>query len=193
MRAEVALDFVERLTFSPLGNIHVFKFDFKKLSRLPYIASGMYRFVIGETVSEQADEEHRDIREILQEFTPKDAVMHLVGLLTQQFANILRVPASRVRRDTPLSDLGMDSLMYVELGLATEELVGIDISSLSLDKTSTILTLSEMLYRQLNSAGSDDVSQAELVIQHANTLHGLSLTVEDTQRLLDAAAPSRQA
>lgn len=187
LRAEVALDFVEQLTHHPLNTMHVFRMQLKKLSRLPYVASAMYQYVLGEGTGDQSDHEQVDIRAALQDLSPKDAVLRLGEMLTQHFAKIMRVPASKVRQDKPLSELGMDSLMYVELGLATEETFGVDISSLSLDKTSSILTLADMIYRQLQHGGDAEdtsVATAALVSQHASAAHGVSLSVEETQRLL---------
>ncbi len=185
LRAETAMDHMEKYARHAQSSLHVFRVSFKKLSRLPYVASPMYRHVISESSSELAANEQVDIREVLRGLSPKDAVLHLATLLSQHFARILRVPVSKIRHDKPMGELGMDSLMYVELGLATEEAFGVDISALSLDKTASILTLAEMIHRQFEQPTDSEEAQAEAVARHLRDVHGVRLSPEDAKRLLE--------
>ncbi|NDY56492.1 SDR family NAD(P)-dependent oxidoreductase, partial [Desulfovibrio sulfodismutans] len=188
LRAETAMDHMAKYARHDQSSLHVFRVSFKKLSRLPYVASPMYRYVISEGSSEQAALEQVDIREVLRGLSPKDAVVHLATLLSQHFARILRVPVSKIRHDKPMGELGMDSLMYVELGLATEEAFGVDISSLSLDKTASILTLAEMIHRQFEQPAGSKEAQAEAVSRLLRDVHGVSISAGDARRLLEGEA-----
>ncbi|WP_027193333.1 SDR family NAD(P)-dependent oxidoreductase [Megalodesulfovibrio gigas] len=186
LRAETAMDFLETYCGHALCTLHVFKVSFKKLARLPYVGTSMYRLLASETAGEQPGQEQADIREALRGLTAKEAVAHLSGLLAQHFARILRVPVSRIRHDKPLSELGMDSLMYVELGLATEEAFGVDISALTLDKTDSILTLSEMIRRMLEKTDAPDLASAEIMAQRIKKVHGIDMSPAQAKQLLES-------
>jgi acyl carrier protein len=53
----------------------------------------------------------------------------------------------------PLSELGVDSLMGVELRLAAEEQLGIDVPLLAIGGAGSIIDLADRCLRQLRSAG----------------------------------------
>jgi phthiocerol/phenolphthiocerol synthesis type-I polyketide synthase C len=184
LTADDAMDFVELFTRSRLANLHVFRMRLRQLARLPYVASPVYDYLAAETGTEAGAAVSDDIREVLRDMTAKEAVTHLAGILSQHFARILRLPASRIRHDKPLGELGMDSLMYVELGLATEEAFGVDISSLTLDKTSTILSLAAMVHAQLGAEAAPRDNEAQAMAETIRRQHGLHLSEDATRRLL---------
>jgi acyl transferase domain-containing protein/NADPH:quinone reductase-like Zn-dependent oxidoreductase/SAM-dependent methyltransferase/acyl carrier protein len=185
LRAETAMDHMAAYARHDEPNLHVFRVNFKKLARLPYVASPMYRQVIADSSLEQAAGEQVDLREALRGLAPKEAVQRLATMLSQHFARILRVPVSKIRHDKPMGELGMDSLMYVELGLATEETFGVDISALSLDKNASILTLAEMIHRHVAEPAGAASTQAEAVSRHLRDVHGVDLSPQDARRLLE--------
>ena len=188
--ADTALDFVELFTRSDTANLHVFRMQLRKLSRLPYVASPVYDYLAGEGAGQGESAQSGDIRQQLRTMKPKDAVTHLATILARDFARILRLPASRIRHDKPLGELGMDSLMYVELGLTTEESFGVDISSLSLDKTATILTLASRIHQLLAAGSEAGTFEAASVAAQLRTQHGINLSEEATKRLLGGDVPA---
>jgi len=191
LTASDVMDFVEVFTRFRLPNLHVFRMRLRQVSRLPYVGSPVYDYLGAETRAENGPAEVGDIRETLRDMTQTEAVTHLAGILAQQFAHILRLPVSRIRLDKPLGELGMDSLMYVELGLATEEAFGVDISTLNLDKMSTIIRLAGLLHRQLDVSDARRDSEARTVAETIRRQHGIALSEDDARRLLgEGASPS---
>lgn len=184
LTASDALNFVETYAREARPNLHVFRMQLRKLGRLPYVSSPVYDYLTLDVVAEAGPGDGDDIRQTLRDMKPKEAVRHLAGILAQQFARILRLPASRIRHEVPLGELGMDSLMYVELGLATEETFGVDISSLSLSKSSTILSLAAMIHSQLRGEDAVEASEARRVADALRSQHGLALSEAATQRLI---------
>ncbi|QLA17686.1 type I polyketide synthase [Desulfolutivibrio sulfoxidireducens] len=193
LRTATAMDHLVKYGRHPVCNLHVFKMNFKKLARLPYVSSPMSRYVALDTAGEQAVQEQADIREAVRGLSQNEAVTYLATLLSQNFAKILRVPVSKIRHDKPMGELGMDSLMYVELGLATEEAFGVDISTLSLDKTASILTLAELIHRQLEQPGGTPISEAETVSRHLKEIHGLDISPEGARDLIEDTARDTRA
>jgi len=184
LTASDVMDFVEIFTRFRLPNLHVFRMRLRQISRLPYVASPVYDYLGAETRAETGAAETGDIRETLRGMLQTEAVTHLAGILAQHFAHILRLPVSRIRLDKPLGELGMDSLMYVELGLATEETFGVDISTLNLDKTSTIIRLAGLLYHQLDPSAPAGASEAQTVAETLRRQHGIALSEDAVRRLL---------
>jgi acyl transferase domain-containing protein/NADPH:quinone reductase-like Zn-dependent oxidoreductase/acyl carrier protein len=192
LRAQTAMDHMAAYARHQAHNLHVFRVNFTMLARLPYVASPMFRQVISESSLEKAAGDQIDLREALRGLSPREAVQRLAAMLSHHFARILRVPASKIRHDKPMGELGMDSLMFVELGLATEETFGVDISALSLDKNASILTLAEMIHRHAEQPADRDSAQAQAVSRHLREVHGLDMSPEAAKRLLDedGARPS---
>jgi NADPH:quinone reductase-like Zn-dependent oxidoreductase/acyl carrier protein/SAM-dependent methyltransferase len=192
LRAATAMAHLVAYARHPVCNLHVFRMNFKKIARLPYVSSPVSRYVALDAAGDQAAPEQTDIREAVRGLSPNEAVTFLATLLAHNFAKILRVPVSKIRHDKPMGELGMDSLMYVELGLATEEAFGVDISTLSLDKTASILTLAELIHRQFEQPGGTPMSEAEAIARHLRDIHGVDVSLEGAQDLLEATVqPSR--
>ena len=59
--------------------------------------------------------------------SPEERRMVLEGLLLRIIADVLGLPSSQLDVSRPLSDLGFDSLMVVELSLAIEEALGVSL------------------------------------------------------------------
>ena len=192
LTSDSAMDFVEHYAAGPLPNLHVFRMQWRRLARLPYVASPVHACQ-AETSGENGAANHDDIRQILRDLPHKEGVTQVAGLLAQHFARILRLPPSRVRHDKPLGELGMDSLMYVELGLATDETLGVDIATLSLNKDMTILTLADRLLRRMAAESSGTLpSEAETVADVIRNQHGVNLSDVQARRLIEVEKPASE-
>lgn len=90
-------------------------------------------------------------------------------------ATILRVPESTLGRDKVLKDVGLDSLMAVELALGFKEKTGFDIPITSVGDTTTIENVVRNLYEKVARAeeaehDGDEMDHIEaLAEQHAGT------------------------
>lgn len=63
----------------------------------------------------------------LSSLPPEAAAEALLGLLREEVARILRLPAEAVEPDRPLIDIGLDSLMALELRLGVEKRTGVEL------------------------------------------------------------------
>jgi acyl carrier protein len=78
------------------------------------------------------------LRAELAALAPDEAQRRMVDVLKQELATILRLQISSVRADRELSDLGVDSLMAVEMRTALEARLGVDLPMLSLADRPTL-------------------------------------------------------
>jgi malonyl CoA-acyl carrier protein transacylase/NAD(P)-dependent dehydrogenase (short-subunit alcohol dehydrogenase family)/acyl carrier protein len=105
-------------------------------------------------------------------------------MLAEQVAQTLRIPVERVDPKRPLTDMGIDSLMTVELQIAINMTFGIELSALELTRGFSISQLTTPILERMGiaSAGAggqanrpaaellsvDDLSEAELDLLIAN-------------------------
>jgi NAD(P)-dependent dehydrogenase (short-subunit alcohol dehydrogenase family)/acyl carrier protein len=102
----------------------------------------------------------------------KDAVTArdiVAELLTAEVAKILRLPAEDVNRQRPLSEIGMDSLMALELRTAVQQRLGLDVPAMAIADGTTLNDIATRLVGRVSSgqetAGSDEVLD-QLVVSH---------------------------
>ena len=77
------------------------------------------------------------------------AIETVSRLLAAEIARILRLPADEIDRHRPLSAIGMDSLMALELRMAAEQRMGIDIPLMSLANGATLTDISRRILARI--------------------------------------------
>jgi acyl transferase domain-containing protein/NADPH:quinone reductase-like Zn-dependent oxidoreductase len=94
-------------------------------------------------------------------------------MLAEQVAHTLRIPAERIDVKRPLTDMGIDSLMTVELQIAINMTFGVELSALELTRGFCITQLTTPLLERMGLSASgaselDTLSEAELDALLAN-------------------------
>lgn len=125
-----------------------------------------------------------DLRGLLVGLPFARAKERLVAWLVSHIAHILQVPEQAVSVTKPVSDMGIDSLMGVELGLMMQDSLGDDLPITAVSDALSILDIADRIVRHIHgetsSAGLEG-SDARLAMQH------LSLA-RDSVELRDEAA-----
>jgi phthiocerol/phenolphthiocerol synthesis type-I polyketide synthase C len=105
----------------------------------------------------ESDEAHSrgdvDFRELIQRQPPEVARRAIAEIVIEELARILRMPREDVSRSKPLSEIGLDSLMAVELTLALETRLGLDSP---LGEAAGAFNVTELALRILDSQLSGD-------------------------------------
>jgi acyl carrier protein len=81
----------------------------------------------------------------LAEMDPDAALALLKTVVAEEAARILRLPAGGIDPRRPLSEMGMDSLMAVELRLALESRLRIDLPLVSLTEGTSVASIAARL------------------------------------------------
>ncbi len=153
-----ALALLDRLLSHDHGAVTVANFDWSVLSRLLASASAP-RFMAlrapGGAVS-QADEE--DIHLLLDGKSPEDAAVVVRALVAREVAQILCIGADAIDMARPLNDMGLDSLMAVELALALERRFAIQLPSMLLGSNPNVERVTAFVVERL--LGDDEDSPA---------------------------------
>ncbi len=92
-----------------------------------------------------------DLRARLAALPPDEAVAAIAQILVEEIAAILRLPPERVVPAQSVYDLGMDSLMAVELALALEKCFDLRIPPMWISENPTIGRIAERIHHALLS------------------------------------------
>lgn len=141
--------------------------------RLPLLATPLF----AEMRDGAADEAGEvDLRALLATCTPEEARARATALLIEEVARIMKLAPDRIEPQRPLAELGMDSLMAVELRLAVEQRFGVSVPLLALSEGAT---LSAMAGRIIRSLGTPDAAEPK----------GEAAQLADRLAQLEGAAP----
>lgn len=152
---------------------------------LPVLVSPTFRAVRQQTATAPASGSRKiDLAAETTALSEAEARRHVAGRIREAVASILRMPPGALDAARPLADMGMDSLMSLELKLALEERCGIDLPLGALSDSITINDLSVRVLAGLRSqadtrAPGDQVRH--LVAKHTDA----PIDEETLDRILD--------
>ncbi len=115
---------------------------------LPILASPLFAEIRADTGSSPGDD---SLIERLAGLDPEEALALLKTAVAEEAANILRLPAAAIDPLRPLSEIGMDSLMAVELRLALESRLRIDLPLMSLAEGTSVASIATRLANAVTS------------------------------------------
>ncbi|MBV8889027.1 MAG: SDR family NAD(P)-dependent oxidoreductase [Alphaproteobacteria bacterium] len=129
---------------------------------LPILASPVFTELHGEGGNRAADD---SLLEKLASADEEEVSRLLSAVVAEEAASILRLPAAGMDLTRPLSDMGMDSLMAVELRLALESRLRVDFPLVSLSEGPSINSIAGRLAAAV-SARSAAASMAGLAARY---------------------------
>lgn len=142
---------------------------------------------VGEGASLAAEELLRQLREL----PDAEVEARLSDIIVENIARTLRLPGSDLDRARPLSDIGMDSLMMLELRMAVEEQMGIEIPLMSLTSSLTVVDVSKRLAAMLRNQDKALMSSQMSALSQVHI--EVPETASDAEIAATAAAVSRRA
>jgi phthiocerol/phenolphthiocerol synthesis type-I polyketide synthase C len=111
-----------------------------------------------------------NLRETLVALPAKEAEERLTNYLLGSIAQMLQIPENSLTATQPVAELGMDSLMGVDLGLTLQKSLGDDIPMTVVSETLSVRDIARNIANHIKSDGSDnsevDVVRQNLVAQH---------------------------
>jgi phthiocerol/phenolphthiocerol synthesis type-I polyketide synthase C len=174
LKSEDALHALETVLGSSAGNLGLIDLDWSTLGRfLPGAHapkfSELARTVVGERGA-HSTESAQDLRHRLDGLTG-DALIHaLTDIVRAEVAEILRIVPERIEPGISLLDMGMDSLMAVELATSIEARLDIQLSALALSGGPTIESVVERIIRLLHPAEDQAAAAAGSAALEAQVL-----------------------
>ncbi|WP_296606577.1 type I polyketide synthase [Roseibium sp.] len=126
-----------------------------------------------------------DLAAMLEGMDQVTAAQTVAKLLATEIGKILRISPEEIDPHKPLSDIGMDSLMALELRMSAEQQFGIDIPLMSLANGATLIDLSSRVANRV--LGEESASGVSDETQQLASLH-MDDERHETEDLSDVAA-----
>ena len=135
---------------------------------LPVLATPLFSEILSKGDLSAGDEALADR---LRSLDSEAALILLKTVVAEEAARILRLPAGSVDPARPLSQMGMDSLMAVELRLALEARLRIDLPLVSLAEGTSVASIAARLGGALAAGAQDAADLAALAARHESFEH----------------------
>ena len=194
LHSQQALAALECLIANNRSGEGVLDYEWKAMRRfLPSAGSPKFSEIAASAPdTRESGAQSEDIQALLAERTDDELLPIFVDQLRAEVAEILRIPADKLDPETSLYDVGLDSLMGVELMLAIESRFGKSLPTMSLADNHTLTKLAALLLKHLRSAeqggqvaeeapGSTLETQARQLAQQ----HDATFSAEETEIILN--------
>lgn len=184
LTASEALNQLDWLLKAHVPQITIANFDWASLARvLPSANSPRFAELNRTQLSGAATHSADDIQSLLQGKTPEEVEALIQVLIAEEVSRILSIAPDRIEPTKSLHDLGMDSLMAVELALGLEQRFKLQLPAMMLNDSPTVQSLGVRIGRMLTGDTDTDApvskaSATDALLQQ----HGESITEQDLQK-----------
>jgi phthiocerol/phenolphthiocerol synthesis type-I polyketide synthase C len=184
--SEQAFDALETIILTDQTETIVFNANWAALKRaLPVLNSNLYRNIMhGLSMNEGFSGE--DLIDLLSRLDNSERQPVVVNFLIAEIARILQMPEEKIAHNCTIQDLGIDSLMAMELATTIEVKLGIDLPVMTLADNVTLDGLANRIINMLDLGDIDNNSTNNSVNDIVTSLakiHAEDLTEEELQSI----------
>ena len=182
LNSGVALDALESMLLADRSGLGVLELDWRALARfLPSANTAKYSEMAQHDADADTDNVE-DMQRLLADLSGDELQVAITNMIKHEVGEILHVAPDKIDASRSIYDMGLDSLMGVELMLALESRFGIRLSVMVLSTTPTIAKLAERMITQLK--GSTENSTAQQKIEQVAAQHGAEMSEESVASLV---------
>jgi acyl transferase domain-containing protein/acyl carrier protein len=164
MAPKTALDGLERVLRNNATQVGVMDVDWSRWQQLNSTAAQAPKYQDLMSAAAAGNDRASHLVVQLQEMNEAAQAAHLTGILAEQIASVLRMQVERLDLAQPLADMGIDSLMMVDVQLAVEEGIGLEVTVMELSRGGSITRLGQaLLMRLMGGEKTSDNAQAEVI------------------------------
>lgn len=190
LTAHEALDQLGRI-LTEGASLSVANFDWNTLARLLPSAGGSRFALLNRGLKNTGlAEDETDFRALIAGKTFDEIAAIVRQLVVQEVALVLAIGADRIDPSRSLHDLGLDSLMAVELALGLEQRLGVQLPVMMLNESPTAEKVTQRIVERL-LGGTDEEDSAtgvvDAVVRDMAKQHGESVAAEDMQQIAEDA------
>ncbi|MCZ8186538.1 MAG: type I polyketide synthase [Beijerinckiaceae bacterium] len=133
---------------------------------------------------EEDGEQEGDLVTAIEGKSRSEAITIIVGALKREISHILRMPEEQIDVSRPLGELGLDSLMALELQLSIERLCGTDVPLVGAGDR-RLGDIAAMIHTSLGGGGGDEdaADPGANIALAMSGLHGGNITSEEAEAL----------
>lgn len=175
LKAQVALDMVESHIAADPGTVDaavvmISEIDWAAARNLPVARYALFEVILrsADQHASGAEGAKMDLVAMIEGKSPQEAEDILFDLVAGEIAAILRVSKDTVTRSKILKEIGLDSLMAVELGMSFQQNTGFDMPLSGVADNTTVGDVARKLYEKVSKRdqGNDGESgDDKLVIE----------------------------
>ncbi len=176
LKSDQALKMLEKIILSEKAGVAVIDLDWGVIQRvMPAAISAKYE-ELQRSIKHTDGDNYEDIQTLIANMGHDEINELVVDLLLDEIEHILRLSREKLDVERSIFDLGMDSLMGMELVLAIEERFGVKLPVMALTEGANILRIAERITDHLSDEELDvenDSKQSDKV----NIAHEESISV----------------
>lgn len=189
LNSEAGLKVLEQMILTGSQSLGVMELDWHSLSRfLPTASHNKFREIaLSANDADHTDEDILDVEAMMQEMSESEFHAAILEILTHELSEILMIPASKISPEKSIYDMGMDSLMGVELMSALESRIGIQVHVMALTETPKLSQLTDKIISLIEDKDTPtafDTQTAE--IQRIVAQHGEEGTDELADKIVNS-------
>lgn len=188
-----ALNKLEAAILNQNTNDAVMDLDFSALSKfLPTAKSPKFDLLRRNLSDLQQEQQHfDDIPRMLLELDHDALITAFMEMVKNELSQILRIDPDKIDTNKSIYDMGLDSLMGVELVVALEARFGTRLPVMAISENPNIEKLTKRLIDQLRAKdehGNNDTShqESELIIKDVANQHGAEASAEQIKALAES-------
>ncbi len=165
LKAQSALSHVESYIRSDPGTVDaavtmIAELDWSAARNLPAVRNALFEVILrtADQHSSGSDGKTMDLVAMIEGKSPQEAEDILYDLVAGEIAAILRVSKDTISRNKILKEIGLDSLMAVELGISFQQNTGFDMPLSGVADNTTVGDVARKLYDKVSKRdnGSDE-------------------------------------
>ena len=183
-----ALETLERLLIEDRSGCAVMDFNWGAMKRfLPIAESGQFRLMNWIAANQGSeDDQAEDIGLMIKGMDTEEALDKVCELLAREIGQILRIPADKLDFQNSVFDLGMDSLMGVELAMAVEKRFGVNMPAMALSEGPSIRRISERIVQKIKGVDLETESPSDdEQVKRLAALHNEDMSEHNLRQLGD--------
>ncbi|MFZ1387986.1 MAG: SDR family NAD(P)-dependent oxidoreductase [Thiolinea sp.] len=185
---EQALSVLEQLLQAEQTGVAVVNWDWSVLQRvMPNARSAKFSELQRSVATGDEGDQAKDIHELIVGLSPEATHKLIAEMLLAEVGHILRLSADKLSVDKSVFDLGMDSLMGMELVLAIEERFKVRLPVMALTEGATVSRIAEKivahLHPQESAAAPTEQDLKQQTIAAVVKKHGSDMTDAELAQL----------
>ncbi|MGB0468442.1 MAG: SDR family NAD(P)-dependent oxidoreductase [Pontibacterium sp.] len=174
LNSDAGLRILELMILNDSPSLGVMEFDWSALNRfLPTASQNKFReLALTANETEHSDDEVLDLATMMKEMSESEFHATILEILTHELSEILMMPTGKISPDKSIYDMGMDSLMGVELMSALEARIGIQVPVMALTETPKLLQLTDKIIALIQDKDTHPQNDPEATVQQLAAQHG---------------------
>ena len=183
LTCEVALNALEQLLLNDQSGIGVLEFEWRALSKFLPTASSPKFAALAKSASDTSlnDTHELDLRRMVTELSHEELMSLFTSIVQAEVAEILRIATEKIDPKRSMFEMGLDSLMGVELATALEARFGVRLPVMVLAESPTITKLAARLITQLHGESNPAAIADTVLLSQAHAVaaqHGAEISAE---------------